>query len=114
MPQTLISLLSFGSGFLRSYPIITGLLLLSLVGMGWSYYQGGQGAREKYNAERAEAIKKDAKENNEILKEAHKDELEHQTTITKSQSKLESEANEIQSLEPNQCLDVKLSDIGLR
>jgi len=85
-----------------------------MVGMGWSYYQGAQGAKEKYKADRAEAIERNAKENKEILKEAHRDELEHQTEVTKSQSKLESQTNEIQSLKPSQCLDVKLSDIGLR
>lgn len=112
--QILISLLGFGSGFLRQYPLITGLLLFSLIGMGFSYYKGGQGARDKYKAAQAEAIKKDAKENKEILKEAHRDELEHQTEVTKSQAKLESEENEIKSLKPSQCLDVRLDAIGLR
>lgn len=91
-----------------------GILLLVAGAYLWVRQSGYIAAVEQYKAERAEAIEKDAKENKEILKEAHKDELEHQTTITKSQSKLESEENEIQSLEPNQCLDVKLADIGLR
>lgn len=108
--QLLISLLGLG----RSYPLITGLLLFSLMGMGWSYYKGRSDVHTAYKAERAEAIEKDAKENQKLKDQAHKDQLEHQTTIAKSQSRLEKETDEIKNLEPAQCLDVKLVDIGLR
>jgi len=108
--QLLISLLGLG----RSYPLITGLLLFSLMGMGWSYYKGRSDVHTAYKAERAEAIEKDAKENQKLKDAAHKDELEHQTEISKSQERLKRTTDEIQSLEPSQCLDVKLSDIGLR
>lgn len=108
--QLLISLLGLG----RSYPLITGLLLFSLMGMGYSYWKGRSDAHTAYKAEKAEAIEKDAEENQKLKDAAHKDELEHQTEISKSQERLKRATDEIQSLEPSQCLDVKLSDIGLR
>ena len=108
--QLLISLLGLG----RSFPLITGLLLFSLVGMGTSYYKGRQHVQNLHKLEKAKAIEKDAKENQKLKDQAHKDQLEHQTTIAKSQSRLEKETDEIKNLEPAQCLDVKLVDIGLR
>ena len=98
---------------LRSAKII-GLILLVAGAYLWIRQSGYTAAVEKYKAAQAEAIKKDAKENKEILKESHRDELEHQTEVTKSQAKLESEENEIKSLKPSQCLDVRLDAIGLR
>jgi hypothetical protein len=108
------SLLPFVFGKALKFPLITGLLLFSLMGMGYSYWKGRSDVHTAYKAEKVEAIEKDAKENQKLKDAAHKDELEHQTTIAKSQSRLEKETDEIKSLEPSQCLDVKLSDIGLR
>lgn len=107
------SLLPFVVGKALKFPLITGLLLFSLMGMGYSYWKGRSDVHTAYKAEKAEAMEKDAKENQKLKDAAHKDELEHQTEISKSQERLKRATDEIQSLEPSQCLDVKLSDIGL-
>lgn len=98
----------------RSYPLITGLLFLSLMGMGWSYWKGAEHTANRYKVEKSKAIEKDAKENREILKDAHEDEIDHQTTVTKSKERLRTKRDEILNLPANSCLDVKLSDLGLR
>lgn len=98
---------------LRSAKII-GLILLAVGAYLWIRQSGYTAAVEKYKVERAKAIEKNAKENQQLKDAAHKDELEHQTTITKSQEKLKRSTDEIKSLKPSQCLDVRLDAIGLR
>ena len=110
MIEIALSLLGLG----RKFPLITGLLLFSLTGMGYSYYKGREHVNNLHRLEKAKAIEKDARENQELKDQAHKDQLEHQTTIAKSQSRLEKETDEIKNLKASECLDVKLVNIGLR
>jgi len=109
----LIDLLFGGLGIFRKWPVITGLLLFSVVGMGWSYYEGRAGANERFQAARNEAILKDTKQNQAIMNEALKDLSEHQTTLEKSQDRLEKDIDQITNIKSSKCLDTKLSDIGL-
>jgi predicted negative regulator of RcsB-dependent stress response len=109
----LLEVLTGGLGIFRKWPVITGLLLFSIVGMGWSYYQGQSGANEKHKAAKADAILKDAKENTR-LSEAAQDIIERAKDATdKANKKSNSEIDTIKSLSPMQCLDIKLADIGL-
>ena len=111
MISSLISLL-FGKAL--RYPLITGLLLFSLVGMGWSYWQGRTGANAAFEKAKSEAILKNAKENEKLSQEAQ-DLIEKAKEATeKAEKKSDDEIEHIKNISPNQCLDVKLSDIGLQ
>ena len=108
------SLMPFLLGKALKFPLITGLLLFSLVGMGWSYYQGMSGANAKFEKAKAEAILKNAKENEKLSQEAQ-DLIEKAKEATeKAGKKSDDEIKHIKNIGPNQCLDVKLSDLGLR
>lgn len=110
----LLKLLFSGVGVFRKWPVITGLLIFSFVGMGWSYWQGRSGANERFEKAKTEAILKDTQENIQLSKEAMqivekaKDETEN---IAKT---VEAQIETIKNLGPSKYLDVKLSDIGLQ
>ena len=110
----LISLLTGGFGIARSFPLITGLLLFSLVGMGWTYYQGRSGANERFEKAKIEAILKDTKENARLSRIADQIVKEAEEAAEKSNKMTETDIENIQTINPSQCLDIKLADIGLR
>ena len=110
----LISLLTGGFGIARSFPLITGLLLFSLVGMGWTYYQGRSGANERFEKAKIEAILKDTKENERLSETANELVKEAEEAAEKSDKMTEIDIEKIKTINPSQCLDIKLADIGLR
>lgn len=110
----LISLLTGGFGIARSFPLITGLLLFSLVGMGWTYYQGRSGANERFEKAKIEAILKDTEENNKLQQVAEQIVKEAEEAAEKSDKTTERDIENIKTINPSQCLDIKLAAIGLR
>lgn len=110
----LLEVLTGGLGIFRKWPVITGLLLFSIVGMGWSYYQGRSGANERFEAAKYEAILKDTKENNKLSEEAQNIVERAKDATDKTNQKTDAEIQTVKGLSRMQCLDIKLSDIGLR
>jgi predicted negative regulator of RcsB-dependent stress response len=96
------------------FPLITGLLLFSVVGMGWSYYQGRSGTSERFQAAKAEAILKDTKENQKLAEVAQKIVERAKDATDKTNQKTDAEIETVKGLSHMQCLDIKLVDIGLR
>lgn len=110
----LLEVLTGGIGIFRKWPVITGLLLFSVVGMGWSYWQGRTGANAKFEAAKAEAILKNAKENEKLSQEAQDLIEKAQKATEKAGKKSDEEIEHIKNISPNQCLDIKLVDLGLQ
>lgn len=110
MIEGLISLLI---GKALRFPVITGLLLFSVAGMGWSYWQGRSGANERFQAAQAEAILKDAKENRKIVEETQADLEKLNNEISQVNKTEAKEIDKIEKLTPHQCLNLNLSDLGL-
>lgn len=108
------SLFPFLFGKALRYPLITGLLIFSLVGMGWSYWQGRSGANERFEKARAEAILKDTRENQKLSEDAQRLVERAKDATDKRNEKTDAEIETIESLSRNQCLDVRLVDLGLQ
>ncbi len=110
----LLEVLTGGLGIFRKWPVITGLLLFSVVGMGWSYYQGRSGANEGFEAAKSKAILRDTKENKELSEEAQNIVEGAKDATDKANQKADAEIETVKGLSRMQCLDIKLVDIGLR
>lgn len=110
----LLEVIFGGLGIFRKWPVITGLLLFSVVGMGWSYYQGRSGANARFEAAKTEAILKDAKENSKLSEEAQNIVERAKDATDKTNQKTDAEIEAVKGLSRMQCLDIKLVDIGLR
>ncbi len=105
MIEVALSLLGLG----RKFPLITGLLLYSAVGMTYNFFENRSIASNAVEKAQGEAIIKDAKENRDILSKALKDQAEHQTEITKSNERLKTDVKDIAAL-TDTCLDVALPE----
>ena len=109
----LLEVLIGSIGIFRKWPVITGLLLFSVVGMGWSYWEGRSSANERYKAQKAEAILKDAKENRKIVEETQADLEKLNNEISQVNKAEATEIDKIEKLTPHQCLNLNLSDLWL-
>ncbi|GJM01976.1 MAG: hypothetical protein DHS20C08_04770 [Rhodomicrobium sp.] len=110
----MISWLAGPLGLALRYPLITGLLLVSLTGMSWSYLKGREHVAQRHQQEMREAITKDTQENKELQRAAEADQELHEKEVKEATVKQEKDIADIETLKPHQCLDVKLRDIGLR
>ena len=92
---------------------IIGLLLLVAAAALFIYQKGRSDVHSAYKAEKAEAIEKDAKENQKIVEETFKDLGRLNQEIAEVDKKKDKEIAKIEALAPHKCLDVKLSDLGM-
>ena len=82
--------------------------------MTYTHFKTKAAIEQKHKAAQAEAILKDAKENQKLSEEAQ-DIIERSKDATdKANEKSDKEIEAVKGLDPNQCLDTKLADIGLR
>jgi hypothetical protein len=112
--QILISLLLGSVGIGRKFPIITGLLLLFAATLTWNFFENRSIARDAVREAQREAITKDTQENKELQRAAEADQEQHEIEVKEATEQQEKDIADIETLKPHQCLDVKLSDIGLR
>ena len=100
-------------GLVLRYPLVTGLLAFSFIGICWSYYEGGARVHKAVERAVAEAKIKDAKENAKLettgLQIIHEIEKAEQLAETQKEKYLA----KIKGLPAHQCLDLKLRDLGL-
>ncbi len=109
----LLEVLTGGLGIFRKWPVITGLLLFSLVGMGWSYWQGRTGANARFEAQQAEVKLKITKRNSILEKDdAIQAEKEKQIVIHTYKT-LSERLKAIEAVPDDGCLDKPLP-AGLR
>ena len=108
--QLLIKLLGLG----RSFPLITGLLLFSVVGFTYNFFENRGIAGDAVRKAQSEAILKDTEENKQLSKEAVQIVEKAQNETEQTAKTVEAQIEAIKNLGPNKYLDVKLSDIGLQ
>lgn len=110
MIKIALSLLGLG----RKFPLVSGLLLFSAVGFTYNFFENRGIANDAVRKAQSEAILKDTKENQKLSEEAQTIIERAKDATDKTNEKADTEIKTIKGLGSAQCLDVKLSDLGLQ
>ena len=95
------------------YPLITGLLLFSFVGMTWTYFEGHGAATEKFENQQAKVKMKIIERNSELEKSDILQAEKEKQIVIKSYDTLQERLKAIDLIPNDGCLDKFLFD-GLR
>lgn len=105
---------SFLPGIVQKYWKTIGLSLLFLALTFAVYTLGERSSALKFEKAKNEAIEEDRKQNDRLREEAEKLIEKAQNETAKADKITTLQIENIKSIRPNQCIDVRLSDIGLQ
>ncbi|GJM00257.1 MAG: hypothetical protein DHS20C07_19360 [Methyloligella sp.] len=109
-------MINFALGVLglgRRNPLVAGLIIFAVLGLTYNFFENRIIANDAVREAQVEAIKEDAKENRKIVEETQEDLEKLNNEISQVNKTEAKEIDKIEKLTPHQCLDLKLSDLGL-